>query len=141
MNNRNPVLGFESTKLVECIYENRHYGLQRFNCATKATASPGKHSDIVPQIGIDAFDGERVAFIAYVSHIFPWIHHIDITQIAIAAILVRGRSRINDPLYPFRRFVEAHVITNDLPWLTAYHRDQIHVFAALALSFPPEIPV
>ena len=115
-------------------------GIKRFKRPCKTPASPSQNGNVVPQVGVYALNGKRVAFIADISDVLARVNHVNIAQKPIRTIFIRIRRRIYNCLNPLRRFIPSHIKTHDLARLTAYHRQQIHIFARfgarLALNEP-----
>lgn len=71
----------------------------------------------------------------------PRKHHIQIPKVSIRTISFCPGNFIYHLLYRLCGSVRAHQMTNDLPWITAYHRYDIEVFTGLCSFFSLRKPV
>ena len=70
---------FGFSELVICIYEYRKHSFQGFYLAAKASASAGKHGDVMADVSVYPLNGEGVIFVAYIANMPPRIDNIHIT--------------------------------------------------------------
>jgi len=115
-------------EFVVSVNKNLNDRLQCFQLAAETAASTCQNGNVVTQIGVDAFDIMRVAFVPYVTNVASGVYYIKIAHITVRAILFCPRRAINDGLDMNRVLVELRLKSNDLPWFAADYRHQIDVF-------------
>ena len=64
MNGRHSVFELGNAESVVSVYKNVYYSLERIKPATKTTAPPRKHRQIMPRVSVYALDCKSIAFIA-----------------------------------------------------------------------------
>jgi hypothetical protein len=67
---------FRFAKLVVRLHKHFNNSLQRFKLSRKTPTSPRKNWDVMPQIGIHAFNCKRIFFIADILDVLAWIYHL-----------------------------------------------------------------
>jgi hypothetical protein len=95
----------------------------------------------MPQIIIDALDSEGVAFVTHIPNMFSGIQNIEITDIAIRAIIISIRTVINDFLDIGRLLFAGHSYPSKESRFTAYHCENIRVFACFCARLFLDKPI
>ena len=93
------------------------------------------------QVSIYSLHRKGVLFIMRVINMLSRKHHIQIPKVSIRTISFRPGNFIYHLLYRLCGSVRAHQMTNDLPWITAYHRYDIEVFTGLCSFFSLRKPI
>ena len=132
---------FLNAKAIVCLNKNCQNCLEILQFSRKTSASPCQCRDIMAQIGVDTFHRESVIFVVYIVDVLPWIHYIQVSLIAICAIIFCLWSRIYHPLDRFRHFIPARHMAQDLPWLSAHHCHNVDIFPRFCPGFILQIPV
>ncbi len=132
---------FSQPKTIVSINKHLYHRLQGFQCPSEATASSCQQRDVMAQISVYTFNCVRITFVCHVSDVFTWIYDIQIANIPIRTIGFRLRRLIDDALYAKSAFVSCHLKTQNLSWVSAYHRHQIDVFSCFGMGFAFDKPV
>ena len=134
---------FLCTKAVISANKNSKDGLKVLQLSGKAPAAPCQSWDIMPQVSVDAFHCEGVAFVMDIEDVLSREDHVQIAAVPICAVLLSLWGRIHHLLDCSGRFVHTRHMTYNLSWLPAHHRHDIDVFpsfrAGLALQEPVQL--
>ena len=135
------ILKFGETKAIISISKNFNNSAQSLQAARKAPAPACKKWNIMPQIGIDALDSESIAFITHIPNMFSGVENIEISDIAICAIIISIRTVIDDFLDIGRLLFTGHSYPCKKSRFTAHHRENICVFACFGARLLLDEPI
>ncbi len=132
---------FFQSKTIVCLNKNSQNCLEILQFSRKTPASPCQCRDVMAQISVDAFHREGVIFVVHIVDVLSWIYYIQVSLIAICAIIFCIWSRIYHPLDRPRHFIPACHMPQDLPWLAAHHCHNVDIFPRFCPGFILQIPV
>ena len=88
-------LHFGDTEGVVGIGKNFEYSPERVQAARKTAATAAQNRDVVPQVGVDAFNGEGIVLVVNISHVLAGVHHVDIAPKAVGAVILGLRRGVD----------------------------------------------
>lgn len=127
------IFEFGNAKAIVCLCKDLNHSLQCVETTREASAAPCKDWNIMPKIGIDAFDGKRVAFVMNISDMCSRIDDIRIANIAVRAIKLSIWSVIDYFLYIRSILFTRHSYPRKQTRLTTYHCENIRIFARISM--------
>lgn len=114
---------------------------KRFKRTRKASASSGEDRNVMPQIGVDTFDSERIALVLLIANMHTGIDYVEISNVAIRTVILCIGSVIHYALDIFCRLFHRHIESDKLPRFTADYSKNIRIFAGFCVWLFADEPI